>query len=478
MANTLPKPSLRKRLVRQVLTPLALTWLLGTSMTVGVSYFYAAKAFDRALLDDAMAMASRVGLGAQGLTLELSNQEMGSALFDQSERVYFSVRRLDGSLLAGHGSIKAALPQSPAKVLFSEVIHEGQWLRAVSVLQEQPLGFSVVMAQTKGSRQALLEKVVSLSVAPQLILLVLMALWLRHIIGLELKPLDDFQHTIDRRDARDLRPLLVQTQNTNIERLGVAINNLLDRLGHSMRAQREFSGNVAHELRTPLAGIRASAEYALSHPDPAVWREQLQRIASSELRADRLVEQLLALALAEETDTGVPLELVDVDAVVRDTVLRYLPRADAAGVDLGVQGIDQPVQWVANLALMEGALSNLLDNALRYGHAPQGSSRVTVSVSVLASVSASVAGPDTQNQTLEVSVTDNGPGLSLQERQHLMQRGVRGLHAERLGQGAGLGLAIVSKFAQVMHARFELSPGPEGQGLCATLSFKRDPRAS
>jgi two-component system sensor histidine kinase TctE len=60
----------------------------------------------------------------------------------------------------------------------------------------------------------------------------------------------------------------------------------------------------------------------------------------------------------------------------------------------------------------------------------------------------------------------------------LMQRGVRGLHAERLGQGAGLGLAIVSKFAQVMHARFELSPGPEGQGLCATLSFKRDPRVS
>lgn len=153
---------------------------------------------------------------------------------------------------------------------------------------------------------------------------------------------------------------------------------------------------------------------------------------------------------------------------------RYLPRADAAGVDLGVQGIDQPVQWVANLALMEGALSNLLDNALRYGHAPQGSSRVTVSVSVLESV----AGPDTQNQTLEVSVTDNGPGLSLQERQQLMQRGVRGLHAKRLGQGAGLGLAIVSKFAQVMHARFELSPAPEGQGLCATLSFKRDPRAS
>jgi two-component system sensor histidine kinase TctE len=201
-----------------------------------------------------------------------------------------------------------------------------------------------------------------------------------------------------------------------------------------------------------------------------VWREQLQRIASSELRADRLVEQLLALALAEETDTGVPLELVDVDAVVRDTVLRYLPRADAAGVDLGVQGIDQPVQWVANLALMEGALSNLLDNALRYGHAPQGSSRVTVSVSV--------AGLDTHDPTLELSVTDNGPGLSLQERQHLMQRGVRGLHAERLGQGAGLGLAIVSKFAQVMHARFELSPAPEGQGLCATLSFKRDPRAS
>ncbi|NDD14579.1 MAG: sensor histidine kinase, partial [Betaproteobacteria bacterium] len=185
----------------------------------------------------------------------------------------------------------------------------------------------------------------------------------------------------------------------------------------------------------------------------------------SEARADRLVEQLLALALAEETQTGIPVEPVRLDEVVRERVLRFMPRADAAHVDLGVLGLDDPITIFANIALVEGALGNLIDNALRYGLSAHGVSYVTVGIQKSCS-------------SVDLSVTDNGPGLSPQERQHLMQRGVRGLHAERLGQGAGLGLAIVSKFAQVMHARFELSPAPEGQGLCATLSFKRDPRAS
>lgn len=452
------KPSLRARLVRHVLLPLGLTWVLGTGVTVGVAYFFAQKAFDRALLDDAHALAAQVRVAPAGLLLELSTDEMSAVLFDQSEQVFFAVLRPDGSVLAGHPGLHAPSPQGQARSRFSEIYYQGQTLRSVVLRRREPAPFEVVVAQTMGSRNALLHNVLLYSVVPQVLLLLLLAGWLRRIIGQELQPLAELQRSVDQRDALDLTPVPVSASSRDIEHLGTAINALLARVSHSVQAQREFSGNVAHELRTPLAGIRALTEYGLAQQDPVQWREQLQRIGASEARASRLVEQLLALA--EEADAGVQTEPVVLNDVVHETVLRYMPRADVAGVDLGVQGLEQPFRVAGNVALIEGILGNLIDNALRYGRAPQGqASAVTV---VLAQ----------RDGEVQLSVIDNGPGLTPQERSHLVQRGVRGMQAERLGQGAGLGLAIVAKFAAVLQARFELSDAPGGPGLCATVSFR------
>ena len=457
------KPLLRARLVRHVLLPLALTWLLGTAVTVAVAYYFAQKAFDRALLDDAYALASRVRAQPQGLALELSSREMSTVLFDHGESIFFVVRRPDGTVMAGHPGLHAPQPRSPAFVLFGATVYEGRTLRTVSLVQDEPDDFVVMVGQTTLSRQALLRDVLYYSVAPQLLLLFLLAFWLRRIIGEELRPLNALQHSIEQRDARDLTPVPVSASSRDIEQLGTAINALLGRLGRSLQAQREFSGNVAHELRTPLAGIRALAEYGLAQAEPAIWREQLQRIGSSEARASRLVEQLLALALAEEADAGVQNQRLALDEVVRETVLRYLPRADAAGVDLGVQGLDQPLHVIGNVALIEGLLGNLLDNALRYGQ-PQGGQGGAVTVELMPEADA-----------VRLSVIDNGPGLKLEERSRLQQRGVRGLHAQQLGQGAGLGLAIVGKFAAVMGASFELGEAPEGRGLRASVILRAVP---
>ena len=454
------KPLLRARLVRHVLVALGVIWLLGSSFTVGMAYYFAQKAFDRALLDDAYAMAARVRLHEGELTLDLSTSEMSAVLFDQSERVFFAVQRPDGSVLAGHPGLRVPRPAAPARTAFSEVVYQGELLRSVVVLREQPAPFVVVVGQTMGSRNALLRNLLLYSVVPALVLLALLAWWLRRDIGRELQPLAQLQRSVEQRDALDLTPMTLTAPSGDIERLAAAINALLARVDHSMRAQREFSGNVAHELRTPLAGIRALADYGLSQQEPALWREQLQRILDSEARASRLVEQLLALALAEETAVQVPSEALALDEVVRETVLRYLPRADAAGVDLGVQGLEHTVRVLGNQALIEGALGNLIDNALRYGRPASGPpARVTVALS-------------SAQGEVSLSVIDNGPGLSAPERTRLVQRGVRGVRSDRLGQGAGLGLAIVSKFAQVMQAGFALGDAPGGPGLCATLMFQ------
>jgi two-component system sensor histidine kinase TctE len=457
------KVSLRVRLVSHVMVPLALTWMLGTAVTVGVAHFFAQKAFDRALLDDAYAVASQVESDNGVLALDLTPSEMDTLLFDQSERVFFAVMRPDGSVLAGHPGLHAPRPEGEARSRFSDIAYRGETLRAVVLRHREPARYEVVVALTTRSRTTLLRNMLLYAVAPQVALLVLLTWWLRRAIGRDLQPLAELQQSVDQRDARDLTPVPVSASSRDVEQLGRAINALFDRVNQSLRAQREFSGNVAHELRTPLAGIRALAEYGLTHQEPAVWREQLQRIGQSEARASRLVEQLLALALAEEADAGVPMETVALDEIVRETVLRFMARADAAGVDLGVQGLEQPLRVLGNPALIEGVLGNLIDNALRYGRAPQGQpSTVTVVVAQ-------------QDGDVILSVLDNGTGLTPEQRQHLMQRGVRGLHADRLGQGAGLGLAIVAKFAQVMQADFELGPVPGGAGLQASVRFRALP---
>ncbi len=459
------QPSLRNRLLRHVLLPLALTWVFGTGLVVAIAWYFAQEAYDRALLDDAYLVASHVRLAnpADGdqLAFSLSPTELTTVLFDQSEALFFAVFRQDGSLLAGHPGLvpsKSAIGRGP---VFSDLQYQNKALRSVTVHRQQPGDFYVVMAQTTTSREQLLQRLLTFSIVPQLLLLLWLARALRRAIQTDLQPLADLERALLRRDARDLNPIQVGTRTRDLQRLREAVNDLLARIGQGVRAQREFSGNVAHELRTPLAGIRAQADYGLSHKDPQVWREQLAGIAQSEERASHLVDQLLALALADEAQNSLPLAPLALDEVVQDTLMRFMPRADALGVDLGARGLETTVWVSAHRALVEGVLNNLLDNALRYGRPAQGvAPQVTVSVAV-------------QGNSVCLAVQDNGPGISADQRQRVIQRWSQGQAGEALKEGAGLGLAIVSDYARLMKADLQLSPVDRDQGLKVSLHFER-----
>jgi two-component system sensor histidine kinase TctE len=337
--------------------------------------------------------------------------------------------------------------------------YQGRVLRTVTIHRQQPDDFYVVMAQTTGSRDRLLQRLFTFSIVPQLLLLALLAAWLQRAIEDDLTPLAALEDAVGQRDVRDLTPVPVSATTRDVQRLGQAINALLGRIAYSVQAQREFSGNVAHELRTPLAGIRALADYGLRHSDPQVWREQLQGIAHSQERASHLVDQLLALALADEAKHTLEKTTVALDALVGEAVLRYLTKADAAGVDLGAKGIDHAVVVPGNAALIEGILNNLIDNALRYGRAESGESHITVSV-------------EQNYQHVTLSVTDNGMGVPADKLQQISQRWVQGAAGEALKAGAGLGLAIVGTYAKLLGARVEVKPG-QPQGLCVSVVFDR-----
>ena len=452
-------PSLRLRLVRHVIGPLALTWLLGVLVALYVARHFTQQAFDRALLDDAYAVATHVRHAEDGgLTLGLTAAEMSTLLFDQNESMYFAVYLDDGRLLAGHpGLVLPALPHRHAP-LFTELDFQNQALRAVVVARSQPAPFKVVVGQTTRSRNRHFDQLLFFSIAPQILLLGLLALWLRRAIQQDVQPLMDLERAVARRDARDLTPVGVSGRTRDVQQLARAINALLERVNRTVRSQKEFAGNVAHELRTPLAGIRALTEYGLAQTDPQVWREQLVGIGRSQERASHLIDQLLALALAQEAREVLQPQALRLDEVVREALLRHLPRADSLGVDLGVDmgtcGLDAPVTVWAQRALLEGVLDNLIDNALRYGQPPDAApARITVEVSVQPAGGVSL------------SVLDNGPGLAAAERENLLRRWAQGPAGESLGQGAGLGLAIVAEYARILGAVLSLDAGDEGRGL-------------
>ena len=462
--------TLRARLLRHVILPLALTWLVGALLALAVARYFTQQAFDRALLDDAYAVASHVRHAEDGgLTLGLSSVEMSNLLFDQNENLYFAVYQDDGRLLAGHAGLQLPVgARTGVTPFFTETPFQNHSLRAVVLERSKPAHFTVVVAQTTRVQDRLFQRLLFISLVPQLLLLIWLAWWLRRAIQKDVQPLMDLEQAVAQRDVRDLTPLMISTRTLDVQKLGESINALLTRIEQSVRGQKEFAGNVAHELRTPLSGIRALAEYGLTQSDPQVWREQLRSIAQSQERASHLIDQLLALALAQEAQQVLQPQPLALDEVVRDSLMRHLHRADALTVDLGVdfaEGLDLPLFILAQRALLEGALDNLIDNALRYGVPPDGADRhVTVAVS------------QPEPGAVCLSVIDNGPGITEAQRERLLQRWAQGSAGEALKQGSGLGLAIVAEYARIMGAQLSMvSPASAGQGLKVSLRFALQP---
>lgn len=454
-------PSLRSRLLRHVLAPLALTWLVGTVISVKVATESTQRAFDRSILDDAYAVAANVRPTAQGLMLMLSPREMKTVLFDQVEVIQYAVLHVDGRPIAGD-TLPVAVPAPGEDDIyrFSDLEVHGKMLRGVRLHVDGEEPFEVVILATIHGRQKLLRNIVLYGGGSQLLLLLVLAAWLRRSISRDLQPLTTFQDALDERHARDLAPLHLPRAHREIEHIGRAVNALLERVARGVSAQREFAGNIAHELRTPLAGIRAQASYGLAQKDAALWRDALVGIVRSEARASHLVDQLLALALADESQ---PHQWVQLDELVHEAVLRFLPRADAEGVDLGARGLEVPLAVRSNPVLLEGVLNNLIDNALRYGRAPT-DPQVTIELRP-------------EGDRVVLAVIDNGPGIAAPEQARLMGRGVQGIDGVRLGEGAGLGLSIVARYAQLLDAPLDMHSSERGQGLEVRLLLPGPVRA-
>jgi two-component system sensor histidine kinase TctE len=230
-----------------------------------------------------------------------------------------------------------------------------------------------------------------------------------------------------------------------------AINDLLARLDQSLSAQRHFLADAAHQLKTPLAGLRTQAELAereldSGRGDTASLKHSLQQIALSSQRTARMVNQLLAMSRAENAEQVLRMEDTDLAALTRETVRDFVPRALDKSIDLGYEGPGTGMggeggredgrgastQLTAHPVLLRELIRNLVDNALLY--TPRGGT-----------VTARVA-PDPAGGALLLQVEDNGPGIPAHERELVFRSFYRALGTDV--DGSGLGLAIVQEIAQ------------------------------
>ncbi len=461
-----------------MLWPLVVTWALGSALVIGFAYYFTTQAYDRSLLDDAYALSAQVRMDAQqGLSLSLTDAEMRAVLFDQSESNYFALWRADGRLLAGHVALRPPARSSPdeawvvdgtAAPTWVDGTYLGRSVRIVSLGRTSPAPFVVVVAQTTQSRNRLLSRLLVAGLVPQVMLLALLAFWLRRQVEQDVQPLSQLRDALEQRDLRDLGhvpPTLAQDAETvDVEHVGRAINALFDRLQQGIAAQREFSGNVAHELRTPLASMRLQAEHALTQSTESVTLERMQRLLASADHASHLIDQLLALAFADEARHTVQLTTLDLVPVVRAATLRHLARADSLRVDLGAEGVDgsAPLRVRGQRVLIDAVLDNLMDNALRYGC---GAKQPCITVAARQ-----------QENHIWLMVTDNGQGLTPEDMQRYKdrwQQAPRSRQGDRgaAGSGVGLGLSIVSTYADLLGATFVLQKASAEGGLCAALIF-------
>ena len=446
-----------------------LVWLVVSLMclmlaTISISEFLVDSAidapYDEKLADYARMLSGDVRAGSTGVTIRTGT--IGLLRPDARDRIFYAVRDDDGRLVDGDADLPPlAGPRDPGGVTMhdAQVGDDAVRVAATTIADPRRAGgmLTIEVAETLNKRRALTETMRTQAVAlPQLLVLVVAILLIVYGYAFVLRPMQQLRVLIDNRGSNDLSPLDPESAPQDLRPLILSINGLMERLATSIETQRRFIADAAHQLRTPLAGLRSQAEIALVETDPALLRRSLQRLAAGTERATELANRMLTLARA-----GSPLVApqgdVDLLELARDVISDHMPQANARGQDLGFEGAagERSVFVRGDALLLRELLSNLVDNALRY--TPEGGI-VTVDVH------RSTEGGAT------LGVTDTGPGVPAAERDRVLEPFYRGIDAT--APGTGLGLTIVRSIAAAHDALLALRSGPGERGLRVDVTFR------
>ena len=442
--------SIRLHLFKWLIGPILAINLAGASLIYLLAWMPAQLAFDQDLADAAAALATRLRVGSGPATLDLPRQAEQLLRVGDVDAFYYIVRSASGRILAGDADF-------PGLVAADSVAYDGVMrgepvrivYRAVTAGDE---GFRIGVAKTMRKRlqvrSAVLRTLVLLGGVFTLVLVGL--IWFTVTAGL--RPLARMRSKLDTRADGDVAPIDVSAVPYELVPVVGALNELLERVHSGTRAQQNFLADVAHQLRTPLAGFQLQLEsLSARHANDPTSAHALGMMVLANERMIRQTNQLLALARAEPSYfTKARLEVLDLAALVAQVVQYFVDLASKKHIDLGFDLT--PTTMAGDPFLLRDLIDNVIDNAVRYTPA-----HGTVTVRCYA-----------HGHDAVLEVEDSGPGIAPAMRTQVFERYIR---LDDKSSGNGLGLAIVRDIALAHGAELGIGTGPAHGGMLLTVRF-------
>jgi len=457
MTNSL---TLRRQLIAWLGLPLVVLWLISGMVHYDIAKRFVNLAYDRALLEAALDIGRNIKQIDSRIYVDLPEVALQMLETRESGRLHFLVTRADGEFISGEPELPPPPPdEGTDRIRYYDDVFNDRDIRLVILRQPVRPGSGQgvllirvgerVTVRAESARQLLLRIMV-----PQAVLILVAVFIVWYAVGRGLNPLASLQRELAARSDRDLSPLPEAQVPEEVRPLIRAMNELLDRLSKALESRQRFVADAAHQLRTPVAGIKTQTELALRLTQSEDTQATLKQLHTATEQATHLVNQLLSLARAEPGAGRVQhLEAVDLVELARGTTTEWVPRALARSIDLG---FDSPLPGASiegDPFMLREMLNNLLDNAVGYS---QPGGQVTVRV--------------TRNPgEVEVSVEDNGPGIPAALRERVFERFYRMLGTGV--DGCGLGLAIVREIALAHGADASLASGANDTGTLVRITF-------
>jgi two-component system sensor histidine kinase QseC len=431
-----------------------LTWLLvGAAVAAwavsSVWLYRSAQAETDRLFDAALVEAAHAVLAVVARELRHHPEDEGEAEIEleavdhaHTESIFYQVRSRRGDIVfRSPGAPHAPLAAADASG-FSDVRLSGGDYRVYS-LEARRERTTIHVAQPLSVRTQFAQRAALRLLLPGLVLAAALVIGAWLIVRRVTAPVVGFAGAIDARAPGDSAPVQLDGLPAELRPVGLAVNRLFARVEDALRHERTLTADAAHELRTPLAALRAQAQVALRARDDGERGEALQALIGGVDRATRLVESMLALARldARSVDRGA-LPVLSLDAMVTEAVeaLRPSPRARSVRIEVNVP----PLAVRADPESLPIALRNLCENALRHA-----ATRMRIEAR-------------SDGGAVTVAVRDDGPGMSADQRARAFDRFYRGgIDAG----GAGLGLALVRRVAELHGGEVVFAAGLDGRGL-------------
>jgi two-component system sensor histidine kinase TctE len=416
------------------------------------------KIYDEQLLNSADSVIARIENDREKIDVDLPVSARELLRHEDKDAFYYQVLHSDNKLIECDEYIP--LPDRRAqnkKPVFYEGTVDGNKTRILEIRAPHPTDnkafLYIEVAETLNTRQAFARQILLALLTTQIAFTAcsVLAIWIS--IGKGLLPLKTLEQSLANRDITDLKPISLTNTPTESLSLVRTINSLLERLNDHIQIQDRFAGNVAHQLRTPLSGVKTYVDIALRNSTEPKVHEILEQINHGVCRLISVIEKMLILARSEPSLVSSKVNsIIDLNMVVLEALSELSTYALDRQID--IEFLSHPDQALisGDAASLHELIRNIAENAIIYSPVR---GKVQISTTV--------------NGTVSVIVEDNGPGIALEERQRVFEPFYRS--SSNKSAGSGLGLAIVHDIAKAHQATVAIEDTSISGGARIVVSF-------